>query len=80
MPLTLRCPIVPPLILKFSVNIAGGTAAVAATPTPSTSNDDAGEVVMVLLVWCARGAAMSTSTSVPVGGCCRRNPGIAYLL
>jgi hypothetical protein len=39
------------------VNLAGGTAAVAATPTPSTSNDDAGEVVMVLLVWCARGAA-----------------------
>jgi hypothetical protein len=57
MPLALRCPIAPPLIREFLVNLAGGTAAVAATPMPSTSNDDAGEVVMVLLVWYARGAA-----------------------
>jgi hypothetical protein len=52
MPLSLRCPIAPPLIPEFSVDLAGGTAAVAVTLTPTTCYDDAGEVVMVLLVWC----------------------------
>jgi hypothetical protein len=60
MPLSLWCPIVPPLILEFSVDLAGGTAAVAATPTPSTCYDGAGEVVMGLLVWCYCDAFDST--------------------